>query len=91
MTFDGKAYVVLEEALDALIENARDAAADYRDSGTVLDRGRLLAYYDALTVLLQEAELVDLTLPARLRDFEPDRELLFAGRQGPTKNSPKTG
>lgn len=81
MSDNDKAYVVLEEALDALIDRARDAVADYRKSGSQVDGGRVAAYYDVLTVMLQDADVVALPLPARILSFDPDRELLVAGRK----------
>jgi hypothetical protein len=75
-----KEQVVLEEVLTAAIDSAlqarRKAATD------PFENGRLMAYYDVITVVQEQAELIGLKFADKnLTAFDPDKELLGAVKQ----------
>lgn len=70
-----KEQVVLEELLSAAIGNALDARE--KAGQDPFENGRLMAYYDVITVAKEQAEIIELEFADRtLAAFDPDKELL---------------
>lgn len=68
-----KMAVILEQVLQAAVENGR-AAASKNDA---FNQGLTAAYHDILSLALENAEVLELA-PGEIGmlDFDPDRELL---------------
>ena len=70
--------VILEEILSTARQNGLEAAAERAD----FDQGRAFAYYDILTVAIEQAELLGIPLEdLGLQGFDADRELLHVHRR----------
>jgi hypothetical protein len=73
-----KMALVLEQVLQAAVENGREAAR----KGDAFNQGSAFAYYGLLSIALENAEVLELG-PSEIGmlDFDPDQELLPGQRR----------
>jgi len=72
--------VVLEEIMYVAIDGAREALKAPQDD--LFEQGRLMAYYDILDVIKEQAALLEVKFADQaLADFDPDKEILNARRK----------
>ncbi len=73
-----KMAIILEQVLQAAVENGREAAR----KSDAFSQGSTFAYYDLLTIALENAEVLELDpREIGMLDFDPDKELLPGQRR----------
>lgn len=70
----------LEAVTQALKENAAEALTEMKSAPRnskdySYESGRRMAYYDAITIMMQQAEAMEIPLPA-FEGLNPDKDLL---------------